>query len=315
MENSNPRCDLSDTAPRPLSLGDIKFPKIWAGYIFAALFFLIARIPLIPGFAAESVPFILLPIVLLVILGSLVWWCVCVYKIHKILLKVTDNHYPISPARAVGFGFIPIYSFYWMFKWPGEIIRFINQRTSGKKIITWVPGLFLLSSSLLGRIDSTVSILLSFVALSYLESLIKRTLKDRPEILPYKDRPQAQSAAATVAIVLLCALPVFGLLAAVAIPNFIKAKAVATENYRRANLKQIDAATAAWAMDTGASYSAVPTWNDLVPRYLKSIPSDPMGGRYELGSASSPAKCITKENTVWTDRAERVEQQDQTLLN
>ena len=57
-----------------------------------------------------------------------VYWFVCIYRYHVILAIVTGRKYPISPARAVGFHFIPFYQFYWVFKWPIEIARFVNFR-------------------------------------------------------------------------------------------------------------------------------------------------------------------------------------------
>lgn len=294
--------EFLEVKPKPLSLSDIKFPKIWLGYVFAALFLIIEIAELMLRSQTSQQRVIGLPI--LVSLVALVWWCMCVYKIHKILLKVTDNHYPISPARAVGFGFLPIYNIYWVFKWPSEVIHFINSRDASKKAIAWLPGLILISSSFVGRIDGTLGILFSFWALSHLYGLIKKNLEYRPEILPYKDQPTQQSAGATIAIVFLCLLPIFGLLAAIAIPNFIRARETAMVSYRRATLEQIDTAKKVWASDTGASNDAVPTWNDLVPRYIKSKPNDPMGGHFEIGRVGSPAKCITKEATVWTDSGE-----------
>ena len=52
----------------------------------------------------------------------------------------------------------------------------------------------------------------------------------------------------------------------------MKARIVATRNYRRAALDNIDAAKRAWALDTQAASFAKPTWEDLVPRYLTKKP-------------------------------------------
>jgi len=57
-----------------------------------------------------------------------VYWLVCIYRIHVVLANAPNWKHPISPARAVGFHFIPFYQFYWIFKWPREIAKFVNSR-------------------------------------------------------------------------------------------------------------------------------------------------------------------------------------------
>ena len=44
---------------------------------------------------------------------------------------------------------------------------------------------------------------------------------------------------------------IIGLLAAIAIPNFMRARATALANARTANLKQIESAIQVWAIDNG----------------------------------------------------------------
>ena len=109
-----------------IDLAAIRFPKIWPGLIFGILTVLVyfagPFLALAGGKSgySQSVTFLLLvQLVQFVIwLTGIIYWCVCVYKLHKILLVMTDRHYPISPGRAVGFGFIPFFNWYWDFKWP-----------------------------------------------------------------------------------------------------------------------------------------------------------------------------------------------------
>ena len=49
---------------------------------------------------------------------------------------------------------------------------------------------------------------------------------------------------------------IIGLLAAIAIPNFIKARATSQQNACINNLKQIDGAISEWALETGQSNGA-----------------------------------------------------------
>jgi len=86
---------------------------------------------------------------------------------------------------------------------------------------------------------------------------------------------------------------IIGLLAAIAIPNFVKARATSQANACINNLRQIDAAENQWALETGKkSGSAAPTLtSDLTP-YIKlnasgSIPSCPAGGSYTTATVGS----------------------------
>jgi len=66
---------------------------------------------------------------------------------------------------------------------------------------------------------------------------------------------------------------IIGLLAAIAIPNFVKARATALQNACIANLKQIQGAVQVWAIDTGAGSADTPTEAQLIPNYIKAMPT------------------------------------------
>lgn len=71
---------------------------------------------------------------------------------------------------------------------------------------------------------------------------------------------------------------IIGILLAIAVPNFVKARQNSRVQTVVGNLKQIESAKEQWAMDTGASSTATPTIaGDLVPNYLKKAPSGPVG--------------------------------------
>jgi prepilin-type N-terminal cleavage/methylation domain-containing protein len=67
---------------------------------------------------------------------------------------------------------------------------------------------------------------------------------------------------------------IIGLLAAIAIPNFIRARQTAQKNACIANLKQLQGAIQVWAIDTGAASNASFTTADIVGNYLKSWPKE-----------------------------------------
>jgi prepilin-type N-terminal cleavage/methylation domain-containing protein len=85
---------------------------------------------------------------------------------------------------------------------------------------------------------------------------------------------------------------IIGLLAAIAIPNFIKARATSQANACINNLRQIDGAINEWALETGQASGAAVTIPQ-VSGYIKlnsagSVPSCPGGGTYIVTTVGSP---------------------------
>jgi prepilin-type N-terminal cleavage/methylation domain-containing protein len=89
---------------------------------------------------------------------------------------------------------------------------------------------------------------------------------------------------------------IIGLLAAIAIPNFVKARATSQANACINNLRQIDAAANQFALEKGkTSGSAIVLTTDLTP-YIKlnsagSIPPCPAGGAYTLTVVGTNPVC------------------------
>ncbi|MBF0216493.1 MAG: prepilin-type N-terminal cleavage/methylation domain-containing protein [Candidatus Omnitrophica bacterium] len=82
---------------------------------------------------------------------------------------------------------------------------------------------------------------------------------------------------------------IIGLLAAVAIPNFLKAREKAQQNACIANLKQIDGAKTLWGLD---GHTGTAAWTDLVPSYIKKEPKCPAGtASYTIGSYTTNPTC------------------------
>ena len=84
---------------------------------------------------------------------------------------------------------------------------------------------------------------------------------------------------------------IIGLLVAIAIPNFLRAREEARANSCVANLKQIEGAKERWAMSTGAAQAAVPGTTDLAPDFLKINPECPSSGVYVLGAVNAVPTC------------------------
>ena len=85
---------------------------------------------------------------------------------------------------------------------------------------------------------------------------------------------------------------IIGLLAAIAIPNFVKARATSQANACINNLRQIDAAANQFALENKKTTGASITYpSDLTP-YIKldsgsNIPSCPAGGSYSVGTVGA----------------------------
>jgi hypothetical protein len=81
-------------------------------------------------------------------------------------------------------------------------------------------------------------------------------------------------------------------LAAIAIPNFVKARATSQQNACINNMRQITAAVNEWALETGQQTGAAVTFpNDLTP-YIQlnsssSIPPCPAAGTYTVGGVGN----------------------------
>ena len=86
---------------------------------------------------------------------------------------------------------------------------------------------------------------------------------------------------------------IIGLLAAIAIPNFVKARTASQKNACIANLKQMDGAKATWALEQKKTTTDSPADSDLfgAALYIKDKPACPGGGTYSLGTVDAKTQC------------------------
>jgi prepilin-type N-terminal cleavage/methylation domain-containing protein len=82
---------------------------------------------------------------------------------------------------------------------------------------------------------------------------------------------------------------IIGLLAAIAIPNFIKARQVSQKNACIANMKQIDGAVNTWALESNQVNGATPTAAVIygASNYIKTEPACPGGGVYAFNTVGA----------------------------
>jgi len=90
---------------------------------------------------------------------------------------------------------------------------------------------------------------------------------------------------------------IIGILLAIAVPNFVKARESSRARSCVANLKQIDSGKEQYAMDAKLAGTAAVTMADLVNTttpansYIKSTPTCPSSGTYTVGNLGTNPSC------------------------
>ena len=85
---------------------------------------------------------------------------------------------------------------------------------------------------------------------------------------------------------------IIGLLAAIAIPNFVRARNTAQKNACINNLRQIDGGKQQWALENKKSDTDSPS-TDQVALYIKNnkYPTCPSSGTYTVGAVNTDPSC------------------------
>jgi prepilin-type N-terminal cleavage/methylation domain-containing protein len=85
---------------------------------------------------------------------------------------------------------------------------------------------------------------------------------------------------------------IIGLLAAIAIPNFVRARNTSQKNTCINNLRQIEAAKQQWALENKQVDTSSPG-NDDIAKYIKNnaYPTCPASGSYENGIVKTEVTC------------------------
>ena len=86
---------------------------------------------------------------------------------------------------------------------------------------------------------------------------------------------------------------IIGLLAAIAIPNFVRARETSRTNACINNMRQIEGAKQQWALETNQAPSATPGSGDLYGStlYITAAPVCPAAGTYTIGDLATAADC------------------------
>ena len=91
---------------------------------------------------------------------------------------------------------------------------------------------------------------------------------------------------------------IIGLLAAIAIPNFIKDRVASQKAACVANLKTMDGAKATWALEQKKTNADVPSDTDLfgAASYIREKPLCPANGTYSLNQVDAKPTCSVTDH-------------------
>ena len=114
-----------------------------------------------------------------------------------------------------------------------------------------------------------------------------------------KTRTASQGGFTLVEIMIVVAI--IGLLASIAIPNFVKARTTAQMNACISNLRQVDGAIQQWALDTKQGDTASVTAAEILP-YIKNSVVCPSGGKtfadsYSVSTVQAKPACLKMPST------------------
>ena len=87
---------------------------------------------------------------------------------------------------------------------------------------------------------------------------------------------------------------IIGILMAIAVPNFIRARESSRRNSCIANLKQMDSAKEQWAMDNKKATGDACQMSDIAGTYMKGAaagPTCPGGGSYTVNAVGTNPAC------------------------
>jgi prepilin-type N-terminal cleavage/methylation domain-containing protein len=91
---------------------------------------------------------------------------------------------------------------------------------------------------------------------------------------------------------------IIGILLAIAVPNFVKARETSRSRTCVGNLKQTDSAKEQYAMENRLATGAAVTWANLTPDYLKRQPTCPSSGTYTIGNVGTDPSCSVTGHTL-----------------
>ncbi len=106
------------------------------------------------------------------------------------------------------------------------------------------------------------------------------------------ERRESRSERGFTLVEILITIAIIGILLAIAVPRFVRARDGTNARSCQHNLKQILGAKERWAMDNNMGATSTPNMSDLVPDYMRSpVPRCPGGGTYTIGDLGTNPAC------------------------
>jgi len=98
----------------------------------------------------------------------------------------------------------------------------------------------------------------------------------------------------------LALIPIIGMMAAIAIPNFVKARSTAQMNMCISNLRQIDGAKQQWALENKKQTTDTPTAQELDTYLHRSFTTlkCPAGGVYTINAVGEKPACSIPQHDL-----------------
>jgi hypothetical protein len=123
-------------------------PSPYLGYLFCVVF--IGYEFLLPDVSNE------LAIRLAIALFGWVYYLYIVYTIHEVVEIRYTHRYDVSPTKATFLHLVPIYNFYWLYKWPTKLFDYITNREERGFFNQQMVVALILGGPLLSRFDFAV---------------------------------------------------------------------------------------------------------------------------------------------------------------
>ncbi|MCS1411315.1 MAG: Type II secretion system protein G [Verrucomicrobia subdivision 3 bacterium] len=107
--------------------------------------------------------------------------------------------------------------------------------------------------------------------------------------------------AAFTLVEIMIVVAIIGLLAAIAVPNFVRARETTQLNSIYNNLRLVDGFKEQWALENRKPSTATPTHEDLAPYFKnRKFPAPVVGETYELGSVNESSRASLPPNVTLT---------------
>ncbi len=210
-----------------------------------------------------------------------------------------------SAGRAIGFCFIPLFNLYWIFfTYRRLCLRVDEQRGLYGLPASNLSGLA--TAACIFQIIPYLNLLVGYLFLTPIfigmmqasvNQLARTSATTAPQAtLPCSTEPaRGMHGCAIAAIVLVCLIPVMGMLAAIAIPNFIRAREMSQRNACICNMMQIKGCKEQAALEHGYPEGKEITAQDVSP-YLRTGFASlrcPKGGQYTINPLDKDPACST----------------------